>query len=81
MKRGNTKVEDYKERELPSNQGVILEPLKGNHKSAVPKEALAESIEAESHPKDPSAKRDPFNEDRVARHTPPVDSSEETLGG
>ena len=76
----NTNVAKYRSRELPSGIGVYIESLKGRVQSFVPLEAIEGSRETQSSVTEKSD-GDPYSEDRIDRRTPPVDSSEETLGG
>lgn len=75
------KITTYKERRLPSDTGVVIEPLKGRTKSFIPKEALRKSDEARQTIKPDLHPRDRYSDERVDRRTPAVDSSEETFGG
>lgn len=57
--------------------------------SSIPDEAIEESEKQRRHRSatnpppgpQPGRRSDPFSEERVDKHQPPVDSSEETLGG
>lgn len=69
------------DQEAPKPGVRIVEPLKGNQKSVIPREAIEQSREAEEQAVRPGDKRDPFAETQVSSRTPAVDSSEESLGG
>ena len=78
------KIEAYKEKQLPSDCGVIVEETRGKVRSFIPTEAIQSSTKARrQHPKPTQkpAKSDPFSEEKVAPHQPVVDSSQETIGG
>ncbi len=73
------KIEEYKRDVFPSNQGVVVKPVKGNTQSFIPREAIEASEEArEVHRRTPN---DPYSDEKVSHEQPVVDSSEETMGG
>ena len=84
-------IEEYRQEELPSDRGAVVEPLKGKATGFIPKEAIDASEKARAPEKPDSSHgagnrkeklpADPFAEEKVAKCQPPLDSSEETLGG
>lgn len=74
--------QEYRDKRLPSEEGVVVEPASKSSESFIPKEAIEASEEGRTCrcPEDCDA-HDRYSEDKVAKNQPPVDSSEETLGG
>ena len=74
------KIRRYKLDQLPSDDGIYVEAVKGKIKSFIPSEAIRISSKLRNvrlKRKNP----DKYSEERMDKTTRAVDSSDETLGG
>lgn len=80
MTKNAKRVQSYKKKSLPGDEGLVVAPVKEPKPGFIPCEAIEQSDEA----RNPQGKRrshDPFNEDHVAKRQAVVDSSDDSMGG